>query len=110
MILLAHSFFLRRDAKQLERFKPYPPLTTLLAAAMLREAGHEASLFDATFAHNGGARPWTDQPVGTPEQVAEIMRPYLGIGFRHFTFGFPAPYDAESMVRLATEVRPLVTG
>ena len=55
MILLAHSFFLRRDAKQLERFKPYPPLTTLLAAAMLREAGHEASLFDATFAEGPGA-------------------------------------------------------
>ena len=50
MILLAHSFFLRRDTKQLERHKPYPPLTTLLAAAMLREAGHPVELFDATFA------------------------------------------------------------
>lgn len=50
MVLLAHSFFLRRDAKQLERHKPYAPLTTLLAAAMLREAGHEVRLFDATFA------------------------------------------------------------
>ena len=49
MILLAHSFFLHRDAKQLERHKPYPPLTTLLAAAMLREAGHATHLFDATF-------------------------------------------------------------
>ena len=49
MVLVAHSFFLRRDAKQLERLKPYPPLTTLLAAAMLREAGREVRLFDATF-------------------------------------------------------------
>lgn len=50
MLLVAHSFFLHRDAKQLERLKPYPPLTTLLAAAMLREAGHPVELFDATFA------------------------------------------------------------
>src|SRR5690349_8969882 len=55
LVLLAHSFFLHRDAKQLERLKPYPPLTTLLAAAMLREAGHEVALFDATFARGPGA-------------------------------------------------------
>ena len=50
LVLLAHSFFLHRDAKQLERNKPYPPLTTLLAAQMLREAGEHVELFDATFA------------------------------------------------------------
>lgn len=50
MILIAHSFFLHRDTKQRERQKPYAPLTTLLAAAMVREAGHEVALFDATFA------------------------------------------------------------
>jgi anaerobic magnesium-protoporphyrin IX monomethyl ester cyclase len=51
---LAHSFYLGRDAKQLERQKPYPPLTTMLAAAMLRQAGHRVALFDATF-HEGAA-------------------------------------------------------
>ena len=49
MVLIAHSFFLQRDSKQRERHKPYAPLTTLLAAAILREAGHRVSLFDATF-------------------------------------------------------------
>jgi anaerobic magnesium-protoporphyrin IX monomethyl ester cyclase len=49
MILIAHSFFLQRDPKQFERLKPYPPLTTLLAAAILREAGHPVAVFDATF-------------------------------------------------------------
>ena len=49
MILIAHSFFLCRDSKQNERFKPYPPLTTLLAAAILRDRGHRVALFDATF-------------------------------------------------------------
>lgn len=50
MILIAHSFFLQRDHKQHERQKPYAPLTTLLAAAILRDEGHEIALFDATFA------------------------------------------------------------
>jgi anaerobic magnesium-protoporphyrin IX monomethyl ester cyclase len=50
MILLASSFFLRNDPKQLERMKPYPPLGTLLVAASLRERGYEVALFDATLA------------------------------------------------------------
>ncbi len=55
LVLLAHSFFLRSDAKQAQRGKPYPPLTTLLAASILRSAGHEVSLFDATFAEGTAA-------------------------------------------------------
>jgi anaerobic magnesium-protoporphyrin IX monomethyl ester cyclase len=54
MILLANSFFLRNDPKQLTRMKPYPPLATLLVAAALRERGHEVELFDATFADGVG--------------------------------------------------------
>lgn len=50
MILLASSFFLANDPKQLARMKPYPPLATLLIAARLRERGHLVALFDATLA------------------------------------------------------------
>jgi anaerobic magnesium-protoporphyrin IX monomethyl ester cyclase len=50
MILLANSFFLRNDPKQLQRMKPYAPLATLLIAAALREKGHRVALFDATLA------------------------------------------------------------
>ena len=49
MILLAHSNFLAMDSKQQERMKPYAPLSTLIAAALLRREGHEVALFDATF-------------------------------------------------------------
>jgi anaerobic magnesium-protoporphyrin IX monomethyl ester cyclase len=49
VILVAHSFCLRRDRKQFERSKPYAPLATLLAAAILRERGHPVALFDANF-------------------------------------------------------------
>ena len=46
-VLLAHSFFLKNDAKQLEKMRPYPPLGTLYAASHLRKAGFEVALFDA---------------------------------------------------------------
>jgi alkanesulfonate monooxygenase SsuD/methylene tetrahydromethanopterin reductase-like flavin-dependent oxidoreductase (luciferase family) len=66
---------------------------------------------EGIFAGNGNARPWRDQSmVGTPEQVTAAMRPYLGIGFRHFIVGFPPPYDAESMERLVREVKPMLEG
>lgn len=59
MILVAHSFCLRRDRKQFERSKPYAPLATLLAAAILRERGHPVTLFDATFQSCAdGFEPW----------------------------------------------------
>jgi anaerobic magnesium-protoporphyrin IX monomethyl ester cyclase len=49
-ILVCHSYFLRFDPKQAERRKPYPPLATLQCAALLRQAGHRVSLFDAMLA------------------------------------------------------------
>ncbi len=48
--LLAHSYFLRLDPKQWEKMRPYPPLGTLYAAAVLRDAGHEVGVFDAMLA------------------------------------------------------------
>ena len=53
-ILVCHSYFLRFDPKQDARAKPYPPLATLQCAALLRQAGHEVSLFDAMLADGVG--------------------------------------------------------
>lgn len=50
-ILFSHSYFMRFDSKQWELGQPFPPLGTILAAAVLREAGHEVSLFDSQFSH-----------------------------------------------------------
>lgn len=49
-VLVGHSFFLRFDAKQFERAKPYPPLATLQVAEALRRQGHAVALFDAMLA------------------------------------------------------------
>ena len=49
-VLLAHSFFLRNDPKQVEKMRPYAPLGTLYAAAYLRSVGYSVALFDAMLA------------------------------------------------------------
>jgi len=49
-ILVCHSYFQRFDPKQVERGKPYPPLATLQIAGLLRELGHQVTLFDAMLA------------------------------------------------------------
>ena len=46
-VLVGHSYFLRFDPKLWKAMQPYPPIGTLYAAAMLREAGHDVGLFDA---------------------------------------------------------------
>jgi len=48
-ILLTHSNHLFSDPKQVRKMQPYPPLQTLIAAALLREHGHSVELFDSTF-------------------------------------------------------------
>jgi anaerobic magnesium-protoporphyrin IX monomethyl ester cyclase len=49
-ILLAHSYFLKYDAKQLQKMRPYAPLATLYAASALRARGYSVALFDAMLA------------------------------------------------------------
>ncbi|HEY0782387.1 MAG TPA: radical SAM protein [Thermoanaerobaculia bacterium] len=51
-ILLAHSFFLKNDPKQVEKMRPYAPLGTLYAASHLRQRGYTVALFDAMLAES----------------------------------------------------------
>jgi len=99
-VLLQHCETVGRDPAEIER-------TTGLGTVIIRDSREEARRVQRDlFERNGGARPWEDQPVGTVEDIAERMEPFLELGYRHFIAGFPAPYDEESQTRLATEVRP----
>jgi len=99
-ILRRHCEEVGRDESEIER-------TVGMGVCIIRDDPAEARrVADEIFAHNGNAEPWRNQPVGTVDEVVETLRPFLGIGFRHFIFGFPSPYDAESMERLISEVKP----
>lgn len=45
-VLLTHSYHLPYDRKQVRKQQPYPPLGTLYAAAVLRDAGVSTGVFD----------------------------------------------------------------
>ena len=99
-ILVEHCERVGRDPSEIER-------TAELGTIIIRDSRDEARrVFQAMFARNGQAEPWEGQPVGTPEDVVEMLLPYPEIGYRHLVAKFPAPHDEESMTRLATEVRP----
>jgi alkanesulfonate monooxygenase SsuD/methylene tetrahydromethanopterin reductase-like flavin-dependent oxidoreductase (luciferase family) len=101
-ILLAHCEAVGRDPAEIER-------TTGTGTVFIRDNRAEAErLFRAAFDRNRVAKHWEDQPVGTPEDVAEKLAPKVALGYRHLIVGIPADYDEESMTRFATEVRPLL--
>lgn len=101
-ILRQHCELVGRDEREIER-------TTGVGVVVIRDSHAEAQrVFDEQFARNRITKQWTDQPVGTPEEVAERLAPYLEIGYRHLVAGFPSSYDEESMTRLITEVKPLL--
>jgi alkanesulfonate monooxygenase SsuD/methylene tetrahydromethanopterin reductase-like flavin-dependent oxidoreductase (luciferase family) len=103
-ILRRHCEDIGRDHGEIER-------TVGMGVPIIRDSREEAQRVQREiFDHNGGARTWDEQPVGTPEDVAEHLAAYLELGYRHLIFGFPSPYDEESMTRLATDVRPLLEG
>ena len=45
-VLLTHSYHLYYDRKQMRKMQPYPPLGTLYAASLLRNAGLSVAVFD----------------------------------------------------------------
>lgn len=101
-ILLRHCETVGRDPSTIER-------TTGIGTVFIRDDPAEAQrLFEAAFERNRVARLWTNQPVGTVEQVVEQLAPKVRLGYRHLIAGVPADYDEESMTRFATEVRPLL--
>jgi alkanesulfonate monooxygenase SsuD/methylene tetrahydromethanopterin reductase-like flavin-dependent oxidoreductase (luciferase family) len=101
-ILVQHCETVGRDPTEIER-------TSGLGTVVIRDSRAEAVKVQREIAaRNGGARVWTEQPVGTPEDVAAHLAPLVEFGYRHLIAGFPSPYDEESMTRLVTEVRPVL--
>jgi anaerobic magnesium-protoporphyrin IX monomethyl ester cyclase len=49
-VLLTHSNHVFYDQKQVQKMQPYPPLQTLLAAAVLRQRGLDVGMCDVTLA------------------------------------------------------------
>ncbi len=92
-ILVCHSYYLRLDHKQVLRAKPYPPLATLQVVAMLREAGHRVSFFDAMVAEG----------IDEYECLLQAERPQLVL-FYEDNFNFLSKMCLGAMRRAACDM------
>ena len=98
-ILIDHCAAVARDEQAIER-------SIDVGVPTIRDSREEAfRVKDELFAAQQ-SEPWKNQPTGTPEEVFEWLARYVEIGYRHLVFYWPAPYDEETMVRMANEVRP----
>lgn len=99
-ILREHCERVGRDFDGIER-------TIGIGRLFIRDSAAEAKrVAERTLAANGGAR--YEAIVGSPEEIAERLAPYLELGRRHLVANFPAPYDEETISRFAIEVRSLL--
>jgi radical SAM superfamily enzyme YgiQ (UPF0313 family) len=72
-VLLTHSNHLFSDRKQTGKMQPYPPLQTMIAAAVLREKGFDTAMFDPAL------EPCMEPPVEAFEAALDQYRPRLVI-------------------------------
>ena len=99
-VLIEHCGAVGRDENSIER-------SIDVGVPTIRETRAEAMNDSrALFRAQGGTEPWKNQPVGTVDDVYDWLARYIDIGYHHLVFYFPAPFDEETMTRLAREVRP----
>jgi radical SAM superfamily enzyme YgiQ (UPF0313 family) len=78
-VLFTHSYFYKFDQKQWKAKQPYPPLGTIFAASVLREAGHQVSLFDAALIDS------PDEIIPTLESIKPDYVVIYDDGFNYLT-------------------------
>jgi len=104
-VLRGHCEAVGRDIGEIE--------FTLGVKMTIRDSEVEAEkVMQAALAHN--RTPLADVADdetfwnGTPEQIADRLRPYVDLGFRTIISEQPAPYDVETLERFIGEVKPLI--
>ena len=87
-----------RDSGEIER-------TISLGPLAIRDDPADAERLIAGYHQRnpGMARPVL---TGSSAQIAERVRAYVALGFRHVIYHLVPPYDDETLIRFATEVRP----
>jgi len=101
-VLREHCSAVGRDQAVIERTLEFKPI--------IRDDPAEAERVWAAALERAGTHPdairnaW----LGSPQKIAERLEPYASLGFDTVIIELPAPYDPETIERLATEVKPMV--
>ena len=104
-VLRRHCDEVGRDVAEIE--------FTLGVKLTLRDSKEEADrVWKAAMEHNRTPLSEVENDdtfwIGSPEQIAERLRPYVDLGFRTVISEQPAPYDVETFERFVGEVKPLL--
>ena len=104
-VLRGHCDAVGRDINEIE--------FTLGVKLTIRDSQAEAEkVWKAHMEHN--RTPLSDVEdddtfwLGSPEQIADKLRPYVELGFGTVISEQPAPYDVETFERFVGEVKPLI--
>jgi alkanesulfonate monooxygenase SsuD/methylene tetrahydromethanopterin reductase-like flavin-dependent oxidoreductase (luciferase family) len=104
-VLRGHCEAVGRDVAEIE--------FTLGVKLTIRDTRAEAERIKrAAMEHNRTPRSDVEDDdtfwEGSPEEIADRLRPYVELGFRTVISEQPAPYDVETLERFIGEVKPLV--
>jgi alkanesulfonate monooxygenase SsuD/methylene tetrahydromethanopterin reductase-like flavin-dependent oxidoreductase (luciferase family) len=104
-ILRGHCEAVGRDIGEIE--------FTLAVKLTIRDSKAEAERVRwAATEHNRTPRAEVEDDdtfwEGSPEEIADRLRPYVELGFRTVISEQPAPYDVETFERFIGEVKPLI--
>ena len=104
-VLRGHCDAVGRDIAEIE--------FTLGVKLTIRDSKAEAvRVREAAMAHNRTPKEDTADDdtfwEGSPEEIADMLRPYVELGFTTILSEQPAPYDVETLERFIGEVKPLI--
>jgi alkanesulfonate monooxygenase SsuD/methylene tetrahydromethanopterin reductase-like flavin-dependent oxidoreductase (luciferase family) len=89
-----------RDQSQIERSLGFGSL-------VIRDDPAEARRVAVEMMRANGNADGIDE-MGSAEEIADKLVPYVEMGFRSIMFDAPQPYDAETIERFIGEVKPMV--
>jgi len=101
-VLREHCAAVGRDQAAIERTLEFKPI--------IRDDPDEAArVWEAALAR-AGTEPAAIRNawLGSPQKIVDRLEPYAAIGFDTVIIELPAPYDPETIERLATEVKPMM--
>jgi F420-dependent oxidoreductase-like protein len=99
-VLKRHCEDVGRDSDEIERSLSLGPM-------VIRDDPAEAAMVVAEIQ---AANPGIEREIltGSAAHITEHCRAFAEVGFGHFIYHAPAPYDAETLERFVTEVKPAI--
>ncbi len=98
-VLVDHCDAIGRDERDIER-------SIDVGVPTIRDSRDDALRDNEAIFRRAGMTPWKNQPVGTVDDVYDFLARYVEMGYRHLVFYYPAPYDVDTITRMAKEIRP----